>query len=298
MADKGKKPAPPPKNPTETLIGIFVMLFCVVVAINILQSKFADGGKFKPEVVVRNALFSFSSKVTQYTPLNTSVITSERTDVWGSSLRDRILGVHEKGAMGTIVSEPVLYGSDALFNVDFESSPDGWVYSTSIEKQLSGWVGQVRSVFLWVSAIVTLCGAFLAVYSWRQWRQIMKKHKDDMRALEKKLGGEDVSSHNERWERLEKLEASENPADWRVAIIEADILLDELITSMGYHGETLGEKLKAIEKSDFVTLDDAWEAHKIRNRIAHQGSDFVLTHREVKRVMSLFRNVFKEFDYI
>ncbi|MCR4274950.1 MAG: hypothetical protein NUW02_02795 [Candidatus Campbellbacteria bacterium] len=305
MADKpkdkgGKKPSAPPPAPnaTNTIVGILVALFCVMFFLGVLQNRFAGGGQFKPDTWVRSVLFTFSSKVDEYTPEGVRVNTKEGVDVWASSILDRILGIHEKGAVGVLISKPVLYGSDVLFNVDFESNPDGWVYARSLEKQVSGWMGSVRSIFLWVSGSVTLLGLLLALYSWRKWQHIIKKHKEDMRALEKKLVGEDITSHNERWEQVEKLTASENPGDWRIAIIEADVLLEELLISMGYDGQTLGDRLKAIEKSDFTTLDEAWEAHKIRNRIAHQGSDFILTHREVKRVIDLFRTVFREFDYI
>jgi len=36
----------------------------------------------------------------------------------------------------------------------------------------------------------------------------------------------------------------------------------------------MGDKLKAVEKSDFNSIELAWEAHKARNMIAHEGSDF------------------------
>lgn len=101
-----------------------------------------------------------------------------------------------------------------------------------------------------------------------------------------------------KWNRIETLIESESPSDWRIAVIEADILLDELVTAMGYGGENLGEKLKGIERSDFTTLDKAWEAHKVRNEIAHAGSDFILTQREARRTIALFADVFREFDYI
>jgi len=72
----------------------------------------------------------------------------------------------------------------------------------------------------------------------------------------------------------------------------------EMVTNMGYHGDSLGEKLKSVEKSDFTTLDLAWEAHAIRNRIAHEGAAFALTEREAQRVMKLYEDVFREFHYI
>ncbi len=103
---------------------------------------------------------------------------------------------------------------------------------------------------------------------------------------------------NEKWEIVLKHINSENPADWRLAIIEADIMLEDLLQASGYHGETVGDRLKAVEPSDMLTLDNAWEAHKIRNRIAHSGSDFDLNEREAKRVVTLFESVFKEFEII
>jgi len=110
--------------------------------------------------------------------------------------------------------------------------------------------------------------------------------------------GEDSSLKNERWAKvLQHLEV-ESQAEWRAAIIEADIVLDEMTKKMGYHGDTLGERLKGVEKSDFNTLDLAWEAHKVRNTIAHQGSDYILTRREVKRVVNMYRMVFEEFHFI
>lgn len=105
-------------------------------------------------------------------------------------------------------------------------------------------------------------------------------------------------SRNVRWERITNLITSENPNDWRQAIMEADVILDEMVTRLGYRGEGLGEKLKQVEESDFNTLNDAWEAHKVRNQIAHEGSDFILTHRETRRVVDLFEKVFREFEYI
>lgn len=103
---------------------------------------------------------------------------------------------------------------------------------------------------------------------------------------------------NPKWEQIQMHLNSKNPSEWRVAIIEADIMLDDLLKSIGYHGDTVGDKLKAVEKSDFTTVDAAWEAHKVRNAIAHQGADFQINEREANRVIALFETVFREFKII
>jgi hypothetical protein len=101
-----------------------------------------------------------------------------------------------------------------------------------------------------------------------------------------------------RWEKIIKLSESQNISDWKIAIIEADIILDELLQKLELPGDTMGEKLQAVEKSDFTTIENAWEAHKARNNIAHEGSNFLINQREILRIISLYESVFKEFYLI
>lgn len=103
---------------------------------------------------------------------------------------------------------------------------------------------------------------------------------------------------NERWGRILSYMESDSQTEWRLAILDADVILEQMLTKSGYHGESVGEKLKKIERSDFNTLDQAWEAHKIRNSIAHSGSDIILTKRTAKKAIDLYRQVFEEFEYI
>jgi hypothetical protein len=88
--------------------------------------------------------------------------------------------------------------------------------------------------------------------------------------------------------------ASEKPNDWKLAIIEADIVLDETLKQKGYMGVSLGERLKSVTGTQMSTINDAWEAHKIRNRIAHDGADFVLTKRIADETISRYLRVFEE----
>jgi hypothetical protein len=106
------------------------------------------------------------------------------------------------------------------------------------------------------------------------------------------------SDINPQWERILSHVESLNKNDWRLAIIEADIMLGGILDRLQLPGDTMGEKMKAVEKSDFTTIDFAWEAHKIRNQIAHEGEGFVITQREARRVIELYRRVFEEFAII
>lgn len=88
---------------------------------------------------------------------------------------------------------------------------------------------------------------------------------------------------------------SNHEALWRIGIMEADNMLADVLREKGYQGEGVGEMLK---NANFKTIDLAWDAHKLRNRIAHTGSDFVLTEREAKRAFILYEYVFRELKAI
>lgn len=103
---------------------------------------------------------------------------------------------------------------------------------------------------------------------------------------------------NPKWKLVEEHINSDDANKWKLAILEADIILSELLDSLNLPGNGIGEKLKAVEDSDFDHIEEAWEGHKIRNAIAHQGSDFLLTQREAKRVIRLYKSVFEEFGVI
>lgn len=106
------------------------------------------------------------------------------------------------------------------------------------------------------------------------------------------------SGENKKWVDIERHMASMNPSDWRMAILEADILLYDMLDQMGYEGDTIADKLKVIEPSDFNNLDSAWRAHKVRNTIAHEGASYEMSHEQAKNTIDLYRKVFEEFYFI
>lgn len=104
--------------------------------------------------------------------------------------------------------------------------------------------------------------------------------------------------HNPLWESIRNRILSDNTSDWRVAIIEADIYMDKVLDEKGFHGDTVGDKLKQLTPDTLPSIQVAWEAHKVRNRIAHDGADFNLTLPESRRVLSYYEIVFRDLGVI
>lgn len=103
---------------------------------------------------------------------------------------------------------------------------------------------------------------------------------------------------DKRWLTVNNRLESQSEGDWRLAIIEADIMLDDMLSKIGYVGNSMADKLKQVDKNDFRTIDLAWEAHKVRNRIAHDGASFHITKQDAERVIGMYQKVFDEFYFI
>lgn len=160
---------------------------------------------------------------------------------------------------------------------------------------------KTMGILMGLSIPVSLFFLIVIVYCVEQLKIIRKKEAQiyDLKvvpAYETVAAGDSALTH--RWESVKRHIESQNQNDWKQAILEADVILDNVLTVMGYKGESVGEKLKRVEKGDFKSHDDAWEAHKVRNQVAHDGSTFVLSQYEAKRVINLYKKVFEEFYYI
>ncbi len=161
----------------------------------------------------------------------------------------------------------------------------------------------VASVFLsifsnlkMIATIISMIALIIIVYSFMRISELAA-------AESKKLGLElnwssERKQKNERWERVEEYMTSLNASDWKIAILEADNILDDITLRMGYQGENLGERMKAIDASDFPYLEEAWQAHKMRNVIAHKGTDYKLTRSEAEQTINIYHRVFKDLGYL
>lgn len=186
---------------------------------------------------------------------------------------------------------------DTTINGGFGAPPAG------AESVVAGWIDILASfwsifvVLSWVFSFLLIFGIIYAYLKEHYYASLI----DDQVLLQERLyqelyGGE--SKDNKRWSDALLHIASENPKDWRLAIIEADILLEETLKAAGYAGSTIGEMLKSASSQQFANLDQAWAAHLVRNKVAHAGSDFVLTKKLAQETITQYKMVFEEFDVI
>ena len=154
------------------------------------------------------------------------------------------------------------------------------------------------STFVASSLLFSLCLTALAIYCCIRVFQMRQIERRRFASVQNTVAAHDVPKTQLRWNRIIEQAHGESEKAARLAILEADIMLNELLDVLGYKGETMADKMHSVDRASFNTIDLAWEAHRIRNRIAHDGDAHHMTTREIRRVMALYERVLKEFHYI
>lgn len=98
-----------------------------------------------------------------------------------------------------------------------------------------------------------------------------------------------------RFEHILDRLKSDNPSQYKVALLEVDAFAEEIFAGMGYEGKTMGEKLENIQNGQIETRGRLLEAHSIRNRIIHDPN-FILSKEEAEKWIGDYRAFFDEME--
>jgi hypothetical protein len=101
----------------------------------------------------------------------------------------------------------------------------------------------------------------------------------------------------ERWKLIRKRLGSDNESEYKVAIIEADNIIDEMIMKMKFTGENMGERLGNIPPGQIESLDKLKEAHDVRNRIIHEAN-FQVNRAYAEEIMKKYEAFLEEFEVL
>jgi hypothetical protein len=99
------------------------------------------------------------------------------------------------------------------------------------------------------------------------------------------------------WENIIKRLDSGDEANYKLAVIEADKLLDTVLKKLTIPGSTMGERLKAIPVSQLPSIDNVWQVHRLRNHLVHT-TEFVLTENKAKQAMTIYKQAFTELKVL
>ena len=98
-----------------------------------------------------------------------------------------------------------------------------------------------------------------------------------------------------KWGKIkERLEIG-TESEAKLAIIEADSFLNDILKVMGYVGETLGEKLNKLTTDVLMNLEEIKGVHEIHSNIIHDPS-YRLDIEEAKRVLDVYEKTLIELQ--
>ncbi|MBU0540453.1 hypothetical protein KKF59_02815 [Patescibacteria group bacterium] len=98
-----------------------------------------------------------------------------------------------------------------------------------------------------------------------------------------------------RWKMIRET-AKQGTMGAKVAIMEADTLLDSALKSMTMPGQTLGERLK-MACYKYPNLKKVWWAHKLRNQLVHEAT-FQLGSRQAHQALDEFEKALKTLNLL
>lgn len=132
--------------------------------------------------------------------------------------------------------------------------------------------------YLWIGLIVFI---ILAIIVWQ---------------IAKRLGRPEIEADSlekikQQWAEIEKLVEQNSPLSWKMAVLEADKILDYALKSLGLPGKDMGERVRAAG-FQYPEIRRVWPAHQVRNRLVHE-TDYTLDRRTAKESMEKFKQALK-----
>jgi hypothetical protein len=98
-----------------------------------------------------------------------------------------------------------------------------------------------------------------------------------------------------QWVKITARLDKKDEAEYKLAVIEADALLDDILKGMGHEGDTMSEKLKKVKEEEIPNLDEVWMAHKIRNSVVHDP-EYKLDYDETKRAIKAYEQALRDLE--
>jgi len=130
---------------------------------------------------------------------------------------------------------------------------------------------------------------------------LIKAARELQEAAEKAAGGapdrEEKRFISEEWDRVKKLWISRSTEEKRLALIEADALLDNTLREHGVEGESLAERMTHPASPHLANAAEVAFAHTFRNELVHE-TGAVFDPVDAKRAFEAYEGALRELKVI
>ena len=84
-------------------------------------------------------------------------------------------------------------------------------------------------------------------------------------------------------------------SEYKLAVIEADSMLDDILRRMGYPGEALEERLGGLTPATLPNIEEIRLMHQLRNNIVHDP-DYKLSLDNTRKALAVFEQALKDLQ--
>ncbi len=102
----------------------------------------------------------------------------------------------------------------------------------------------------------------------------------------------DKTGIKKRWQEIEAMLDGPGEMNYKLAVMEADKLLDYVLKSMSMSGKDMGERIR-FATFRYSRLRKVWWAHVLRNQLVHEAT-FSLNHTMAKKAIKTFEHALRE----
>jgi hypothetical protein len=97
------------------------------------------------------------------------------------------------------------------------------------------------------------------------------------------------------WQQIAQKLDSPNLADWKVAILEAEKMVEDVLARTGYSGENFSDRLKKAGPETLSDLEGLLASHQVRNNIVHDP-DYRLEIRPASQALGAYEKALKDLE--
>ncbi|HEX9722544.1 MAG TPA: hypothetical protein VGA53_04750 [Candidatus Paceibacterota bacterium] len=164
------------------------------------------------------------------------------------------------------------------------------VNSPGLQENL--FVASLRWLFFMLSAFFLMFIVYVMTTS-PTWKEMNTLVADTSEFLSYRPRG--LRKVGRQWKKIMARLDTENEAEYKLAIIEADTTLGEALQKMSVSGETTEQRLGQVTKIMIPTVDNVMSAHQIRNSIVYDPN-YKISQADTRRVLEIYETAFRGLD--
>jgi hypothetical protein len=156
------------------------------------------------------------------------------------------------------------------------------------------WREYINPVFIVLDVVLLSVLIFAGIKAWPMRPQLSILYKNEKA---KKVKKPTYSKVVTMWKRVGEKMKKGTPEAVRLAVVEADAVVDEFLKQAGYEGDHMADRLSQILPGELDSIEGVWRAHRLRNNLVH-APHIAVTRREADEAIKQFESFLKELGVL